>query len=171
MAAMTPDRLRSLTLIRHAKSSWDHPELQDFDRPLNRRGLKNAPMMGQRLAAANYRADMIISSPARRAITTAESIAAEIGFDPDHIVQNPLVYGASPGALTEVVTGIDDRFRHVALVGHNPGITLLCNILGDSRIDNLPTCGIARMEFDAHNWEDVSGQDGHLVEFDYPKKK
>lgn len=168
---MTTNRLRSLTLIRHAKSSWDHPELQDFDRPLNRRGLKNAPMMGQRLAAANYRADMIISSPAKRAITTAESIAVEIGFDPDDIVQNHLVYGASPGALTEVVTGIDNRARHAVLVGHNPGITLLCNLLGDSRIDNLPTCGIARIEFDAPSWEDIPHEKGHLVEFDYPKKK
>ena len=168
---MTTDRSRTLTLVRHAKSSWDHPELQDFDRPLNRRGLQNAPMMGQRLAAANYRADMIISSPARRAITTAESIAAQIGFDPDSIVQNPLVYAASLGALTEVVTGIDNRALHAVLVGHNPGITLLCNFLGDSRIDNLPTCGIARMEFDARSWEDVPRKKGHLVEFDYPKKK
>lgn len=168
---MTPDRLRSLTLIRHAKSSWDHPGLQDFDRPLNRRGLQNAPMMGRRLAAANYRADMIISSPAKRAITTAESIAAQIGFDPDDITRNPLVYGASPGALMEVIKGIDNRIRHAVLVGHNPGITHLCNFLGDSGIDNLPTCGIARMEFDAHSWEDVSRQEGHLVEFDYPKKK
>ena len=128
-------------------------------------------MMGKRLAEARYRAETIISSPAKRAITTAEIIAAEIGFDPEHIVQNPLMYGASLGALTEVVRGIGDRIRHAVLVGHNPGITLLCNFLGDSRIDNLPTCGIARMEFDAHSWADVSRQDGHLVEFDYPKKK
>lgn len=168
---MSTDRLRSLTLIRHAKSSWDHPGLQDFDRPLNPRGLKNAPMMGQRLAAVNYRADTIISSPARRAITTAESIAVEIGFDPDHIVQNPLVYGAGLGALTEVVAGISNRIRHAVLVGHNPGITQLCNFLGDSRIDSLPTCGIARMEFDARGWEDVPRQKGRLAGFDYPKKK
>ncbi len=168
---MTADRLRSLTLIRHAKSSWDHPELQDFDRPLNRRGLQDAPMMGQRLARANYRADAVISSPARRAITTAESIAAEIGFDADQIQQDPLVYGASLGALTEVVRGIGNRVRHAVLVGHNPGITQLCNFLGDSRIDNLPTCGLARMEFDAESWEDVPRQKGHLAEFDYPKKK
>lgn len=168
---MTPDRLRSLTLIRHAKSSWNHPELADFDRPLNQRGLKNAPMMGRRLAAANYRADVIISSPAKRAITTAESIAAQIGFDPDDITQNPLVYGAGLGALTEVIRGIDNRIRHAVLVGHNPGITQLCNFLGDPGIDNLPTCGIARMEFDARNWEDVSRQQGRLVELDYPRKK
>ena len=168
---MTSGRLRSLTLIRHAKSSWDHPELQDFDRPLNRRGLQNAPMMGQRLAALSYRADTIISSPARRAIMTAENIAAEIGFDPDNIVQNPLVYGASLGALTGVVRKISSRFRHAVLVGHNPGITQLCNFLGDSRIDSLPTCGIARMEFDARNWEDVPPEKGHLVELDYPKKR
>lgn len=167
---MTTDRLRSLTLIRHAKSSWDHPELQDFDRPLNPRGLRNAPMMGKRLAAAGYRADTIISSPARRALMTAESIAAEIGFDPDNIVQNPLVYGAGPGALTEVLTGISERFRHAVLVGHNPGITHLCNFLCDSRIDSLPTCSIARIEFGDLAWEDVPRQKGHLIEFDYPRK-
>ena len=168
---MATDRLRSLTLIRHAKSSWDHPELRDFDRPLNPRGLQNAPMMGKRLAAMDYRADTIISSPARRAIMTAENIAAEIGFDPGRIVQNSLVYGASPGALTEVITGISDRFRHAVLVGHNPGITHLCNSLCTSRIDSLPTCGIARIEFDVQNWEEVPGQEGRLVKFDYPKKK
>lgn len=168
---MTSDRLRSLTLIRHAKSSWDHPELQDFDRPLNRRGLQNAPMMGQRLAAASYRADTIISSPARRAIMTAESIAVEIDFNLDNIVQNLLVYGAGLGTLTEVLREISNHFRHAVLVGHNPGITRLCNFLGDSRIDSLPTCGIARMEFDARNWEDVPSKKGRLVEFDYPKKK
>ena len=168
---MTTDQSRSLTLIRHAKSSWDHPELQDIERPLNNRGLQNAPMMGKRLAATDFRADVIISSPAVRAIITAERIAAEIGFDKDSILQNSLIYGASLGALMEVIAGISDRFQNAALIGHNPGITQLCNFLCDARIENLPTCGIARIEFEAGSWEDVPRQKGHFADFDYPRNK
>ena len=168
---MRADESRELVLIRHAKSSWDHPELQDFERTLNHRGQQDAPMMGQRLAASGFRADIIVSSPATRAIMTAARIAAEIGFDPDSIVQNPLVYGASPGALMEVIASIDDAFQIAVLVGHNPGITQLCNALCEARIENVPTCGIARVRFEGTRWKDVSRQKGQLGGFDYPKKK
>ena len=168
---MRADESRELVLIRHAKSSWDHPELQDFERTLNHRGLRDAPMMGQRLAASGFRADIIVSSPATRAIMTAARIAAEIGFDTDSIVQNPLVYGASPGALMEVIAGIDDAFQIAVLVGHNPGITQLCNALCEARIENVPTCGIARVRFEGTRWKDVPRQKGQLDGFDYPKKK
>lgn len=162
---------RNLTLIRHAKSSWDDADLQDFERPLNKRGLENAPMMGKRLAADDCKADIIISSPAKRAVTTARMIAAEIGFDKNGILQNPLMYAAGLSTLVEVITGIDDRFQHAMLVGHNPGFTQLYNALCTARIDNLPTCGIARIEFDTDTWKAVSRQKSHLAGFDYPRKK
>lgn len=162
---------RNLTLVRHAKSSWDDTSLQDFERPLNKRGFENAPMMGKRLVAGDCKVDTIISSPARRAVTTAGMIAAEIGFDNNKILQNPSMYAAGLNTLVEVITGIDDDFQHAMLVGHNPGFTQLCNYLCEARIDNMPTCGIARIEFDADTWKTVSRQSGYLADFDYPRKK
>ena len=162
---------RNLTLVRHAKSSWDDTGLQDFERPLNKRGHKNAPMMGKRLAACGFQVDTIISSPAVRALTTASMLATEISFDPDKILRNHSMYAAGLGTLLEVVTSIDDRYRHAMLVGHNPGFTLLCNHLCGDRIDNMPTCSIARLEFDTDTWKAVARQKGRMTDFDYPRKE
>ncbi len=139
---------RILTLVRHAKSSWKDDDLSDFDRPLNDRGLKNAPQMGRRLANANYDVEQIISSPAVRAITTATIIASEIGISAQQIVKNAEIYEASLSALISLVTSLDDNFSRVMLVGHNPGLTVLCNFLSNARIDNMPTCSIAQIKFD-----------------------
>lgn len=126
--------------------------------------------MGKRLAQRNYKADFIISSPAVRAITTAEIIAEEIGVEKSGILHEPAIYEVGLGSLVNVVTGIDDKYRCVVLVGHNPGLTNLCNYLSDTGIDNLPTCGMAQIEFDADTWKAVTMYGGKLVSFDYPKK-
>ena len=160
---------RSLTLVRHAKSSWADAGLTDFERPLNRRGLSNAPMMGQRLARAGYRADAIISSPAVRAATTADLIAEEIGFHRSRILRKHSVYASGLATLLEVLTQIDNAHQHAMLVGHNPGVTQLCNHLCAGDLDNMPTCSIACIEFDAQSWEDAVREKGHLAAFDYPK--
>ena len=160
----------TLTLVRHAKSSWDHVGLQDFDRPLNERGLRNTPEMGKRLVKRGYKPDVIISSPAKRAITTAEIIAAEIGFDKDHILQEPAIYAAGLSALVDIVTRIDDEYQSTMLVGHNPGFTELCNYLCAARIDNVPTCGIVRIKFRTNAWNTIAKHDGEMIDFDYPKK-
>lgn len=162
---------RILVLIRHAKSSWDDSSIQDFDRSLNKRGFKDAPEMGKRLAGSNHSADIIISSPALRAITTAEIIASEIGFDESKILQEPVIYEAGLNTLVNVVTSIDDNYRHAILIGHNPGFTYLCNYLCNVQLDNMPTCGIAKIEFTTDTWRAISKHDGKLLDFDYPKKK
>ncbi len=161
---------RTLTLVRHAKSSWKHAELSDFERPLNSRGLKNAPEMGKRLAKCKYTVDSIISSPAVRAITTAELIAGELNYNIQKIEQNMQIYEASVDMLIDLVTALDDNLFRVMLVGHNPGFTVLCNYLSDADIDNMPTCSIAQIEFDVDQWDFVSAHSGALLEFDYPKK-
>ena len=160
---------RNLTLVRHAKSGWDDPGLTDFERPLTQRGLRNAPMMGQRLANTGCQVDIIISSPAVRAATTADMIAEEIGFDRNLILRKHSMYVAGLATLLEVIMQIDDCHRHAMLVGHNPGITQLCNHTCAASIDNMPTCGIACIEFDTQRWEDTVRKKGRLVEFDYPK--
>jgi phosphohistidine phosphatase len=159
---------RVLTLVRHAKSSWGDPEVHDFDRPLNERGFKSAPMMAKRLADGNYAVDAIISSPAKRAITTAEIIAKEIKIE--SVEQNIEIYNAGISALLGLVNSLDDTLNSVMLVGHNPGFTILCNYLSNARIDNMPTCSIAQIQFDVDRWKAITKHSGELINFDYPKK-
>ncbi len=161
---------RVLTLVRHAKSSWNDANLSDFERPLNSRGLKNAPEMGKRLADENYLVDSIISSPAVRAITTAEFIASEIEFNIQKVDRNEKIYEASLNTLIDLVAGLDDNLHRVMLVGHNPGFTVLCNYLSNAEIDNMPTCAIAQIQFDINSWESITEHSGKLLDFDYPKK-
>ncbi len=161
---------RVLTLVRHAKSSWSNDNLNDFDRPLNDRGLKTAPLMGRRLSDANYTVDIIISSPAVRAITTASIIANEIGFDPLQIMQDADIYEASLATLVKLITHLDDNYSSVMLVGHNPGFTVLCNLLSSAKIDSMPTCSLAQIQFDVDSWSAISEHIGELMKFDYPKK-
>ena len=161
---------RVLTLVRHAKSSWNNADLSDFDRPLNSRGLKTAPKMGKRLVDNGYEVDAIISSPAMRAITTAEIIAKEIGFSEQKIQQNQEIYDASINTLIGLVTSLESSSKRVMLVGHNPGFTILCNYLSNARIDNMPTCAIAQIQFDVGSWESITEHSGELIDFNYPKK-
>ena len=161
---------RQLTIVRHAKSSWSDTGLSDFDRPLNDRGLKNAPEMGRRLAEESYSVDRIISSPAMRAITTAEIIASEIGFDAKQIVKHAEIYEASVDTLLSLITSFEGKTKSVMLVGHNPGFTVLCNYLSNASIDNMPTCSIAQIKFDVDTWKSITEHSGKLIDFDYPKK-
>lgn len=161
---------RFLTLVRHAKSSWNETDSNDFDRPLNSRGLKTAPEMGKRLAGSGYGVDAIISSPAVRAITTTKIIAKEIGFREENILQNREIYDASLNTLIDLVTSLETNSKRVMLVGHNPGLTILCNYLSNARIDNMPTCAIAQIQFDLENWNSITERSGELINFDYPKK-
>jgi len=159
---------RLLTLVRHAKSNWGDPNVHDFDRPLNDRGYKSAPMMAMRLAEASFSVDAIYSSPAKRAITTAEIIAKEINFE--GIKQNIEIYNASIKDLISLVSSLDDNSNSIMLVGHNPGFTMLCNYLSNARIDNMPTCCIAQIQFDIDSWKAIAEHSGKLIKFDYPKK-
>jgi len=159
-----------LTLVRHAKSSWNDANLNDFDRPLNNRGIKDAPMMAQRLAAANYKVDALISSPALRAISTAKILATEIGLNDKNFIQYEHLYEASLKVLISTVISLNNQFRNIMLVGHNPGFTALTNYLSDANIGNMPTCSIAKIQFNESAWENIYESSGELIDFDYPKK-
>ncbi len=161
---------RTLTLVRHAKSSWNNENLSDFDRPLNNRGLKDAPEMGHRLADAGFTVEYIISSPAIRAITTASIIAEVIDYDVQQIALNEEIYNASLSHLIRVVSDIDDDIFTVMLVGHNPGFTELCNYLSNSTVDYMPTCSVAQIQFKEQSWSAITDHSGKLLNFDYPKK-
>ena len=161
----------NLLLVRHAKSSWDNTDLQDFDRPLNKRGLKNAPEMGKRLLIKGLKINLIYSSPALRALTTAELIAKEISYESSKIICIPEIYEAGLSTLFNVVKSIDENCQSAMLVGHNPGFTYLCNYLCNAQIDNMPTCSMAHIEFPVESWKEIAKHEGKLVDYDYPKKK
>jgi phosphohistidine phosphatase len=162
--------MKILTLIRHAKSSWKDPTLPDWDRPLNKRGRRDAPMMGERLAARGAYADLLVTSPAVRAVATAEAIAAEIEYPTDEILLDERLYGADEFEILEVIQGLDDAWERVMLVGHNPGLTDLVNALSPTGIDNVPTCGIVELTYDTESWALIGRIDPVAVDYDYPKK-
>lgn len=162
--------MKKLFIVRHAKSSWDHPELNDFDRPLNKRGKKNAPEMGQRLANRSVRPDAIITSPAKRAAATARRISEAISFPLSAIQKEPQFYHGSTQDMVQVMKSVDDGIDTLMIFGHNPGLTDLTNHLSGSDIYNIPTCGIAEIDFDILSWSNLTGGLGNLVSFDYPKK-
>jgi phosphohistidine phosphatase len=160
---------KQLLLIRHAKSDLGDLGLKDLDRPLNARGFTNAPEMGQRLFHKNILPDAIVSSPALRAITTAQLIANKIAFNPEKIIQNLNIYQATEAQLLSIVNQFDNALNFVALLGHNPGITEFVNYLSHANINNLPTCGMVLLTFDTNDWASLSGGTGQLLWYDYPK--
>lgn len=162
--------MKKLYLARHAKSSWKHQELDDFDRPLNNRGKRDAPFIGQKLKEKNILPDLIISSPAKRAITTAKELADQIGYPKKNIVEDENIYEAGGGELLTIIQNVDDKYNSVMLVGHNPGFTSVHNYIADQYIDNIPTCSIAFIDLDLDSWKKVEPNTGILVDFEYPKK-
>lgn len=161
--------MKTLYLVRHAKSSWSEIGLSDRQRPLNKRGMKNAPEMGQRLAAAGVCPDKIISSPAKRAYSTASYLAEAMGFKVKAIVKNDQLYFDGLSAMLNIIQRTDDETESLMLVAHNPDMTSLMNALCGYQVDNMPTCAIATIEFDS-SWNDVEFDSGKLVSYDYPKK-
>lgn len=160
--------MKTLLLVRHAKSSWDDPALGDRARPLNDRGRRDAPKMGTRLARRGVRPDLILSSPATRALATAESIAGELGYERGRIVTDERLYAAEPDRLLAVIRRLDDDARCVLLVGHNPELTALAHRFADT-IDHMPTCAVAQFTFDASSWTNVGRSPALGVAFERPK--
>ena len=163
--------MRLLTLVRHAKSSWDYAELSDFERPLNERGRRDAPMMAERALKLFGRPQRLVSSPALRAITTAQVFAQTLGMDSHDIILRPRLYEASTSTLLQVLQDLDNKEAHVMLFGHNPGLSQLAHRLAACDFDDLPTCGIAHLSLAAKHWRDVQAGCGALRRFTYPKEK
>lgn len=162
--------MKTLYLVRHAKSSWEHTNLSDHDRPLNSRGERDAPHMGKRLQKRKPQPEVIISSSAMRAKTTAIILASAIGYPTSDISINARLYGAEPEDVLSIIGNLDDTIDCAMLVGHNPTFTALVNALGHCDLDNMPTCGVAVLAFPTDAWVEIESVQGNLVEFDYPKK-
>ncbi|HHO48006.1 MAG TPA: histidine phosphatase family protein [Desulfobacteraceae bacterium] len=162
--------MKRLVLCRHAKSSWKDSSLADIDRPLNGRGKRNAPEMGRRLLARGIKPDLIVSSPARRAYATAAYLAEELGVPEREIRVVEAIYDAYPMKLLEIIRTIDAGHDQVLMVGHNPETTILANLLGRLRLENVPTCGIVALDFGVRSWEEIEEARGALVFFDSPRR-
>lgn len=162
--------MKHLLIIRHAKSSWDDPALTDIDRPLNARGLRDAPFMGSLLRFRDLLPDRIVCSPARRAQATATLIAEAVGYPVADIDTRSSLYLAEPTLLVEWLRDLDDTWHRVYLIGHNPGLTELVERLSGKDIGHLPTAGIAAIDFAVESWEHIMDASGRLALFDYPKR-
>ncbi|AXQ29181.1 hypothetical protein D0B54_10995 [Solimonas sp. K1W22B-7] len=161
--------MRLLSLVRHAKSSWDYEELSDFERPLNERGRRDAPQMAQRAYRLLGRPDRLVSSPALRAITTAHVFAEAFGLGMDEIQLQPKIYEASPGTLLQLLRQLDDADGHVMLFGHNPGFSQLAGLLAPCPFDEMPTCAVVQLALDIDHWRDAAPGQGKLRHYLYPK--
>ena len=160
--------MKTLLILRHAKSSWDHPGLRDHDRPLNPRGRRDAPRMGRFLVERDLVPDRIVSSTAVRARTTAELAAAEFGEDVE-IETTYDLYGASPDGYVEVAEAMGGTAKRLMLVGHNPGITsLVWHLTGEG--EYMPTAALAAVELDIDDWSELgSARRGRLAGLWRPK--
>ena len=161
--------MSDLTLIRHAKSDWDDPALSDFDRPLNRRGKQAAPLMGRRIAERRMIPELIISSPARRARSTAKRIGKAMGLEKSAILYKEELYGATLDQLIALLHALPDC-RHIAILGHNPGLSDLGQWLCAEAPEWLPTCAALTLNLPFANWRHCERGCGRLVCYDYPKK-
>ena len=161
--------MKTLILVRHAKSSWDAAGLSDSERPLNERGKKDAPEMAKRLRKKGLTIDLFVSSPAERAFRTARFFSKEFDRRKDEIQVEKTLYGALSSQFEQVVAQLGDDSTTVVLFSHNPGITDYANTLTNVHTDNIPTCGVFAVQAEVDNWKDFAGAEKKFLFFDYPK--
>lgn len=162
--------MKSLYLVRHAKSSWDQVALDDFERPLTDRGHRNAIMLGKLLKEQKIIPDLLISSPANRAAMTARLISEQIKYLLSDIIFDPKIYLASTSLLYDILRTLKNEYEQVMIVGHNPGLTSLVNDLADEDVPNLPTCSIYGLRLKIKSWSELSKKCGQKILYEYPKK-
>jgi phosphohistidine phosphatase len=162
--------MKIIYLIRHAKSDWTG-SVEDHDRPLNDRGKKDAPMMANRLLERKAKVDRFVSSPAKRAYSTALAFASAYERKKSDIVEVAELYLPLPEAFIKVIEKFDDKDKAIAIFSHNSGITDFANSLQLVKIDNIPTCGIFAFRVKGDNWESFQKAEKEFIFFDYPKKQ
>ncbi len=159
-----------LFLVRHAKSSWDHPGLPDFERPLNDRGHRDAPRMARFLQEMGLKPDLFVSSPAKRALSTAQYFAQIFGIPEKGILRDEDIYEASVSNILSVVRRLPESARMVFLFGHNPSLTDVANRFSEDYISNIPTCGVVQLASDADRWAALDPSNTRVVNSFFPKE-
>ena len=162
--------MKTLFLIRHAKSSWKDPSLDDIDRPLNKRGKRDAPFMAKLLRGKGIQPDRLISSPANRALTTAEHFAKAFEVPKSKIDIQDLVYEAAPEDIHQLIRALPTAENTILLFGHNPTFTAVTNYFSEEYIANVPTCGIVQIQANTDTWKQFDKDEGRLTAFYYPKQ-
>lgn len=158
-----------LTLLRHAKTEAQHSGQEDWDRMLEPRGQRDAPEMARRLRERKLKPDLVITSPAVRALTTAQIFARELHLPAAKLQQDERLYLASPKVLKEVIQELGGTAQHLMIVGHNPGLTEFADRISAERgIDNMPTCALYTVEFEIDDWSELEWDSGVNAELDYP---
>jgi phosphohistidine phosphatase len=146
--------MKFVLILRHAKSSWKHPDIDDHDRPLNKRGKRDAPIMGDLLKNEHLIPDFIISSTAKRAHSTAKDVAKASGYK-GKITLDHSLYAAEPAAYIDVLRHLSNEYTRVLLVGHNPGVEELVRMItGEEYI--MPTCSLVHIQFPTDNWNEIN---------------
>ena len=162
--------MKTLTILRHAKSSWRNSGLSDHDRPLNKRGERDVPIMATRILQAGIRPSLILTSPAIRAWTTAKVIAEKISYPIEFLQRDERLYHAGVRRIIDILAEQDIGFNSIMIVGHNPGFTDFANYLVPGLTHNIPTCGVVSVTVDSDDWNLKANKDAELVTYDYPKK-
>ena len=163
--------MKTLILLRHAKSSWDYPELSDLERPLNKRGKKDAPKMGKWLKNNIESPDLVLCSHSVRTLATISSLGHEWGLSGHNYQTDARLYHASPKELEQIVRTCKPEVNVLLLVGHNPGLTEFASLLCPNHaVENIPTCGAYGIRFRIDTWKDLSSQNATFLFFQYPKK-
>ena len=163
--------MKTLYIIRHAKSSWDDASLDDFNRPLNERGEKDAPRMGKRLKEREIVPDLMISSPAKRALKTCKAIAKVLEYPKEKIKEEKKLYHAGDAEIFSILKSIKEPNDVVLIFGHNPGLTEFANSLLNESIMNIPTAGVVAGKLNIDSWQELKPGCGEMLFFDFPKSK
>lgn len=165
--------MKTLYLIRHAKSSWEDPYQDDFDRPLNERGEHDAPRMGKRLKEREIHPDLMLTSPAARALATCKIIAEVLGYPPENIKTDRKLYHAYEDQILSVIHKLNDNHDEVMIFAHNPGLTDFAKKLRGQPVGTgkIPTCGIVAFKLKVESWKKIQWGKGKVEFFDYPKRK
>lgn len=161
--------MKRVYIVRHAKSSWGDLSLADIDRPLNKRGKTDSPRMGEICKSKGYIPDLLISSNANRAQSTAKIFCSVFEFDAQKLTLENELYHAPEDKYLDACYGLDDNLESVMLFGHNPGITYLANSVSEEYIDNVPTCGVLVIDAKIDHWTDIEFSKCTLIDFIYPK--
>ncbi len=162
--------MKKIYLVRHAKSSWDNPAATDIERPLNERGLNDAPFMAKLLRNKNIKPDLIVTSPAIRAMTTAAYFKNELGVAGEDFLVRDEIYEAMSFVIVELINRLPETCDSVMIFGHNPTFTNVANLFTKKYIDNMPTCGIVCIQSDADSWLKVSSNNAQVTDLFFPKE-
>jgi phosphohistidine phosphatase len=156
--------MKTLYIVRHAKSSWDYPGLEDYQRPLLEKGKKRTKYIVDYLQEKNAHVDLIMSSHATRALETAKIIAKALKYPENKIMISKNIYHSDPDGLFNLFFDLSDDIDSIMIVGHNPTFTYFANFFLERKLDNLPTSGVVCIDFKTDNWENIASS-GRITKF------